>query len=72
MSGYYDVRHSSRVVSTRFAASAREAALDYVRSLGCRRDEITSIGADAVSWRGAVYRAAPAEQPPPKRRRQRS
>lgn len=72
MSAYYDVRQASRVVSTRLAASPREAALDYVRSLGCRRDEITSIGADAVSWRGAVYRAAPAEQPPPTRRRQRS
>jgi hypothetical protein len=72
VSGYYDVRQASRVVSTRLAASAREAALDYVRSLGCRRDEITSIGSDAVSWGGAVYRAAPAEGPPPTRRQRRS
>jgi hypothetical protein len=43
--------------------------MDYVRSLGCSRDEITSLGADAVSWRGAVYRAAVSEAPPPARRR---
>jgi len=66
---HYDVRQSGRVVSTRFATSAREAAMDYVRSLGCSRDEITSLGADAVSWRGAVYRAAVSEAPPPARRR---
>lgn len=65
----YEVRHSGRVVSTRQATSAREAALDYVRSLGCSRDEITSLGNDAVAWRGAVYRAAPADSPAPKPRR---
>ena len=64
----YEVRQSGRVVSTRLATSAREAALDYVRSLGCSRDEITSLGNDAVAWRGAVYRAAPAEAPDPKLR----
>ena len=36
----------------------REAALDYVRSLGCSRDEVTYLGTDAVAWRGAIYRAA--------------
>ena len=69
MTTYYEVRLSDRVVSTRLAISAREAAMDYVRSLGCSRDEITSLAADAVSWRGAVYRAAPAEAPPTERRR---
>jgi len=33
--------------------------MDYVRSLGCRDDEIARLGADALSWRGAVYRAVP-------------
>lgn len=66
---YYEVRLADRVVSTRHATSAREAAMDYVRSLGCSRDEITSIGADAVAWRGAVYRAAPTDAVPPARRR---
>jgi hypothetical protein len=29
--------------------------------MGCHRDEIIYYGIDGVSWRGAVYRAAPAE-----------
>ena len=33
--------------------------MDYVRSLGCREDEIARLGSDALSWRGAVYRAVP-------------
>jgi hypothetical protein len=65
----YEVRHSGRIVSTRQATSAREAALDYVRSLGCKRDEITSLAGDAVSWRGAVYRAQLAETQQPLRQR---
>jgi hypothetical protein len=65
----YEVRHSGRIVSTRHATSAREAALDYVRSLGCKRDEITSLADDAVAWRGAVYRAQPAETQQPLRQR---
>ena len=66
----YEVRHSGRIVSTRQATSAREAALDYVRSLVWSRDEITSLAGDAVAWRGAVYRAAVADrQLPPRQRR---
>jgi hypothetical protein len=37
--------------------------MDYVRSLGCRDAEVARLGADAVSWRGAVFRAVPAVQP---------
>ena len=48
-----------RAIATRSAVSAREAVLDYVRSLGCKRDEIVSYGADTVAWRGAIYRAEP-------------
>jgi hypothetical protein len=44
----------------REASSAHEALFDYARSLGCRDDEIVRLGVDAVSWRGAVYRAEPA------------
>ena len=38
--------------------------MDYVRSLGCRDVEVARLGADAVSWRGAVFRAVPAVPPP--------
>ena len=58
MTTHFEVRSGRRVVSTRTAAAAREAALDYVRSLGCSRDEVTYLGTDALTGRGAIYRAA--------------
>ena len=54
-----------RVVSTRTAASAQGAALDYVRCIGCSRDEVTYLGTDAVARRGAIYRAAEVRPVPP-------
>jgi len=53
----FHVVSGRRVVATRTGPSAREVALDYVRSMGCKRDEIIYYGLDGVSWRGAVYRA---------------
>jgi hypothetical protein len=61
MTAVYDVISGGRVVATRSGFSAREAALDYVRSLGYKRDEIIYYGSDGVAWRGAVYRARLAE-----------
>jgi hypothetical protein len=55
----YELRSGARAVGQRTASSAHEALFDYVRSLGCRDDEVVRLGLDAVSWRGAVYRAAP-------------
>jgi hypothetical protein len=59
----YSIRSGRSVVGTRQAASAREAALDYLRARGCSRDEIISYGSDAVAWRGAVYRAEAVPSP---------
>jgi hypothetical protein len=56
----YQLRSGSRTIALREASSAREAVYDYVRSIGCRADEIVPLGPDSVSWHGAVYRAAPA------------
>jgi hypothetical protein len=68
MNSQYVIRSGLRVVSTLTASSAREAALDYLRSLGCSRDEITSLGSDAVAWRGAVFRAEAVSTAPPSAR----
>jgi hypothetical protein len=57
----YDVISGRRVVATRNGFSAREVALDYVRSLGYKREEIIYYGTDGVAWRGAIYRARLAE-----------
>jgi hypothetical protein len=53
----YQVVSGRRVVATRNGPSAREVAMDYMRSLGYKRDEIIYYGGDGVSWRGAVYKA---------------
>lgn len=60
----YHIISGRKVVATRSGVSAREAALDYLRARGCKRDEIVYYGKDGVSWRGAVYRAELAEMPP--------
>ena len=46
------------------ASTAAEAVIDYLRSMGCRDDEMMRVGMDAVTWRGAVYRAVPAPPVP--------
>jgi hypothetical protein len=56
----YELRSGDRPIGLRDASTPQQALLDYVRSLGCRDDEILRLGVDAVSWRGAVYRAVPA------------
>jgi hypothetical protein len=60
----YAVRSGRRIVATRSALSAHEAALDYLRSIGCKRDEIMYHGVDGAAWRGAVYRAEAVDGPP--------
>jgi hypothetical protein len=53
----YEIRAGRRIVSHENGSTAQEALLDYLRSLGCRDDEIMRVAVDAVSWRGALYRA---------------
>jgi hypothetical protein len=59
----FHVISGRRIVATRSGPSAREVALDYLRAMGCKRDEIAAQGANSFSWRGAVYRAEPVEPP---------
>ena len=54
----YEVRSGGRLISLQEASTAQEAVLQYVRSLGCRQDEIRRVAPDTVAWRGAVYSAA--------------
>lgn len=60
MTTTYELRSGDRPIGTREASTPQQALLDYVRALGCKDDEILRLGVDAVSWRGAVYRAVPA------------
>jgi hypothetical protein len=54
----YEVRSGGRLISLQEASTGQEAVLQYVRSLGCRQDEIRRVAPDTVAWRGAVYSAA--------------
>jgi hypothetical protein len=64
--GTYELRSGEHRIGLREASTAQQALLDYLRARGCADDEITRLGPDAVSWRGAVYRAVPvsSEEPP--------
>ena len=60
MTRTYQLRSGARPIGVRTASTAQEALFDYVRALGCRDEEIVRLGADGLSWRGAVYKAVPA------------
>ena len=53
----YEVHSGDRVVGVRTASTPQAALFDYVRSLGCRDEEVMKIAPDTISWRGAVFRA---------------
>lgn len=61
MATTYELHSGRRPIGFRDASTAQQALVDYVRGLGCSDDEIMRLGPDAVSWRGAVYRAVPVE-----------
>ncbi|GIU94090.1 MAG: hypothetical protein KatS3mg012_0547 [Gaiellaceae bacterium] len=64
MAQRYELHAGRRPVAVRAAPSAQVALLDYLRSLGCRDDELTRLGSAAIAWRGAVYEALPNEETP--------
>lgn len=61
----YEIHSGGRLVSTQFSVSPLQAVVDYVRSYGVKDDEITRLGVDCVSWRGARFNAVlvPTESP---------
>jgi hypothetical protein len=60
----YQVRTGRRRLALVEAATAQHALFDYARSMGCKDDELMKLSPDAVSWRGAVYKAVPVPDPP--------
>ena len=53
----YEIHSGRRLVSTQYSVSPLQAVVDYVRSYGVKDDEITRLGVDSVSWRGARFKA---------------
>ena len=62
----YEVHSGDRLIGFRTASTPQAALFDYVRSLGCRDEEIMKLAPDAISWRGAVYKATRVSSEPTK------
>ena len=57
MSKPYEIHSGRRIVKTVLSSSPLQAAIDHVQSYGSTSKEITILGPDTVSWRGARFRA---------------
>ena len=57
MSKEYEFHSGRRIVKTVLSSSPLQAAIDHVQSYGTPSKEITILGPDTVSWRGARFRA---------------
>jgi hypothetical protein len=55
----YSVYSGRRPVTVRKAWSGAEAVIDYLTTLGCRSNELRTVGPNAVTWRGATFTAVP-------------
>lgn len=55
----YSVYSGRRVVGVRKAWSPAEAVIEYLTCLGCRGNEMVTMGPNAVIWRGATFTATP-------------
>ena len=58
MSRTYEIHTGRRVVKTVLSSSPLQAAIDYVHTFGSAK-EITILGPDTVSWRGARFVGVP-------------
>ena len=64
MTRKYEILSGRRTVSIQYSVSPAQAVVDYVRSFGSSDDEIARVAVDTVVWRGAQFRAVPADEPP--------
>jgi hypothetical protein len=53
----YSVYSGRRAVGVRKAWNGAEAVIDYLTTMGCRSNEIRTMGPDSVVWRGATFTA---------------
>jgi hypothetical protein len=60
----YCVYSGRRTVSVRKAWSGAEAVIEYLTTLGCKSSELSTVGPNAVMWRGATFKAEPATVEP--------
>ena len=58
MSRTYEIHSGRRIAKTMLSSSPLQAAIDYVSTFGSAK-EITILGPDTVSWRGARFVGVP-------------
>lgn len=61
MSRNYEIHSGRRIVKTVRSSSSLQAAIDYVHTFGSAK-EITILGPDTVSWRGARFVGVPVNE----------
>ena len=64
MSRTYEIHSGRRIVKTVLSSSPLQAAIDHVQSYGSSSKEITILGPDTVSWRGARFVGVPVPDRP--------
>ncbi len=64
MSRSYEIHSGRRIVKTVLSSSSLQAAIDYVHTFGSAK-EITILGPDTVSWRGARFVGVPVSERSP-------
>jgi hypothetical protein len=64
MSKEYEIHSGRRIVKTLLSSSPLQAAIDHLQSYGSTSREITILGPDTVSWRGARFYAVPVPEQP--------
>ncbi len=55
----YSVYSGRREVTVKKAWSGAEAVIEYLTTMGIKGSELAMVGPDAVTWRGATYKAVP-------------
>ena len=63
MSREFEIHSGRRMVKTVLSSSPLQAAIDHVQSYGSSVNEITILGPDTVSWRGARFVGVPVPEP---------
>jgi len=55
----YSVYSGRRTVAVRKAWSGAEAVIEYLTTMGIKNNEVSILGPNSVTWRGATYTAVP-------------
>ena len=63
MSRTYEIHSGRRIAKTMLSSSPLQAAIDHVQPFGSAK-EITILGPDTVSWRGARFVGVPVPERP--------